>query len=177
MATVAALAVVVMLITTALAISAVVARHAAERRQKQAENLVNFMLGDLNDKLSQVSRLDIMEVVDNQAMSYFESLPTSDVTDEALVQRAKALEKIGTVRMNQGHLPAAMESFQSGFPTVGFARRQKAPDARYCTTRLFASIGLHRHGGLVSGKTRYRATEASSLHKKSLQGAEQTFDG
>lgn len=120
MAALATAALVMMTITTALAITALIARHAAvvasqaaERRQKQAEDLVNFMLGDLNDKLAQVSRLDIMEAVDNQAMAYFQSLPTTDVTHEALAQRAKALEKIGSVRLDQDHLPAALESFQA----------------------------------------------------------------
>ncbi|OOG54461.1 toll/interleukin-1 receptor domain-containing protein [Rhodanobacter sp. C03] len=120
MAVLATLALIVMTVTTALAIAALIARHAAvvasqaaERRQKQAEDLVGFMLGDLNDKLQQVSRLDIMETVDNQAMNYFQSLPTTDVTDAALAQRAKALKKIGIVRMEQGHLPAALESFQA----------------------------------------------------------------
>ncbi len=120
MTAIAALAVAVMAVTTTLAIAAlfarhaaVVARHAAERRQKQAEDLVGFMLGDLNDKLAQVSRLDIMEAVDDKAMSYFESLPTADVTDEALAQRAKALEKIGTVRMGQGKLAEALASFRA----------------------------------------------------------------
>lgn len=120
MTAIAALAVAVMVVTTTLAIAAlfarhaaVVASHAAERRQKQAESLVTFMLGDLNDKLAQLSRLDILEAVDDKAMAYFQSLPSADVTDEALAQRAKALEKIGSVRLDQGHLPAAMASYQA----------------------------------------------------------------
>ncbi|MDQ2972400.1 MAG: TIR domain-containing protein, partial [Pseudomonadota bacterium] len=113
MTAVTALAVIVMLVTAALAINAVVARNDAQRRQKQAEDLVGFMLGDLNDKLSQVARLDVMEAVDDKAMAYFESLPDKDVTDEALVQRAKALEKIGNVRDGQGHLPAALQSYEA----------------------------------------------------------------
>ncbi|HEY8011274.1 MAG TPA: hypothetical protein VIE67_09775 [Rudaea sp.] len=119
MAVVTALALVVMLVTTALAITAVIARHDAERRQKQAEELVGFMLGDLNDKLQEVSRLDIMEAVDDKAMGYFASLPTTDVTDEALKQRAKALEKIGSIRFAQGHLPAAMESYRAALKLSG----------------------------------------------------------
>ncbi|MCK9366283.1 MAG: toll/interleukin-1 receptor domain-containing protein [Metallibacterium scheffleri] len=120
MTALAALALAVMALTTTLAITAVIARNAAEvaqqaaeRRQKQAEGLVNFMLGDLNDKLAQVGRLDIMQAVDDRAMSYFESLPITDVTDVALEQRARALEKIGSVRLDQGHLPEAMVSYQA----------------------------------------------------------------
>lgn len=120
LAAVAALAVAVMAVTTTLAIMALIARHAAVvasqaavRRQKQAEGLVGFMLGDLNDKLAQVSRLDIMEAVDDKAMAYFESLPTTDVTDEALALRVTALQKIGAVHQNQGKLDKALESYRA----------------------------------------------------------------
>src|SRR6478736_8731292 len=126
LAIVTAAALVVMAITTTLAITAVIARNDAERRQKQAEDLVDFMLGDLNDKLSQVNRLDIIESVDDKAMEYFKSLPTSDVTDEALAQRAKALQRIGTVRQDQGHLPAALESYQAALKLIS-AQAQAMP--------------------------------------------------
>src|SRR6185312_584805 len=103
MTSVTALAMIVMLATTVLAVyalisrhqaviaqrEAVVARHAAERRQKQAESLVGFMLGDLSDKLDQVHRLDIMQAVDDKAMAYFNSLPAADATDSALEMRVK----------------------------------------------------------------------------------------
>ncbi len=120
LAIIATFAVAMMAITSTLAVAALFSRHAAEvartdaqRRQKQAEDLVGFMLGDLNDKLTAVGRLDIMASVDDQAMAYFTVLPTRDVTEQALAQRAKALEKIGGVRMYQGHLPAALESYQA----------------------------------------------------------------
>jgi eukaryotic-like serine/threonine-protein kinase len=124
---IAALALLVMLVTGLLAIDAVIARHAAERRQKQAEALVGFMLGDLNDKLAQVQRLDIMEAVDNKALAYFQSLPATDVTDDALEQRVKAMEKIGSVRLDQGRLPAAMSAFRSAAALSG-TLAQAAPD-------------------------------------------------
>lgn len=110
---VTSLALAMMLITTGLAINALIARKAAEQRQREAEMLVDFMLGDLNDKLRQVQRLDILEAVDNQAMAYFLARPSRDLTDQALTLRAKALQKIGNVREDQGKLPAAMESYRA----------------------------------------------------------------
>ena len=151
MAALATLALIVMAATTTLAIMAVIARNAAvvasqnaERRQKQAEGLVDFMLGDLNDKLTQVARLDILEAVDDHAMSYFQSLPTIDVTDEALAQRAKALEKIGSVRVNQGHLPAAMESYQAASKLMAtLAQASPTNTARQLAyARILAFIGM-----------------------------------
>lgn len=112
--------VLAMLLTSFLAVQAIIARNAAEvareaaeRRQKQAEGLVDFMLGDLNDKLSEVSHLDLLSAVNEQAMQYFKSLPSADVTDAVLEQRAKALTKIGNVRLEQGELPQALESFHA----------------------------------------------------------------
>lgn len=127
MAAITALTLTVMAVTIVLAVFALFSRHdaviaqhqaevaqrAAEGRQKRAEDLVGYMLGDLNDKLQQVSRLDIMEAVDDKAMAYFESLPATDVTEETLVHRAKALEKIGEVRMTQGQLAAALDAFRA----------------------------------------------------------------
>ena len=151
MAAVAALALIIMAVTTALAITAVidrnaavVSRQAAERRQKQAESLVNFMLGDLNDKLIQVGRLDIMQAVDDRAMSYFESLPITDVTDAALGQRAKALEKIGSVRLDQGHLPAALLSYRAALKIAAKLAGSEPADTprQIAYARIWAFIGL-----------------------------------
>lgn len=127
MTAVAALALMVMIVTSVLAIAALISRHdaviaqrkavisqqAAERRQKQAEGLVGFMLGDLNTKLNEVHRLDIMQAVDDKAMAYFASLPGADITDEALAQRVSALEKIGSVRMDLGRIPAALKAYKA----------------------------------------------------------------
>lgn len=107
------LALLVMMLTSFLAVQAELARRAAERRQKQAEALVDFMLGDLTNKLSEVSRLDVLEGVHDQAMKYFQSLPDTDVTAQSLAQRALALTKIGNVRRDQGLLDKALESYQA----------------------------------------------------------------
>ena len=114
--------------TTGLAVSARNARRAAEQRQREAETLVDFMLGDLNDKLRQVQRLDILEAVDNQAMAYFLARPSRDLDDQALALHVKALQKIGNVREDQGKLPAAMEAYRA----AGRTRRAAAAHARRC---------------------------------------------
>jgi tetratricopeptide (TPR) repeat protein len=151
LAAITALAVVVMALTTTLAITAVIARNAAvvaqqaaQRRQKQADDLVDFMLGDLNDTLAQVQRLDVMEAVDDKAMAYFQSLPSTDITDAALEQRAKALEKIGSVRLDQGHLAAALASYQVAAKLAG-SLADAAPDdmaRRIAYSEVLAFIGM-----------------------------------
>ena len=157
------LAVTVMTVTTTLAITAIIARNAAEearqtaeRHRKQAEDLVGFMLGDLSDKLTQVSRLDIMENVNDKAMAYFQSLPTTDETDASVMQRARALEKIGIVRQEQGHLPAAMESFQAAAKLAGAVADADPADARrqiaYSRSLAFLGMTHWNQGGLDSAQ-------------------------
>ena len=129
-------ALTVMIVTIVLAIAALIARHdaviarqAAERRQKQAEGLVNFMLGDLTDKLTQVQRLDIMQSVDDKAMAYFQSLPTADATPASLMQRAKALTKIGHIRQAEGDLTGALHSLHAAAGILAGMKAKAAPNA------------------------------------------------
>jgi len=124
---VTAFALVLTGVVTALAIEARIARKAAEQRQKQAENLVAFMLTDLNDRLREVQRLDILEAVDNQAMAYFAALPVDDVTDQTLALRSKALQKIGNVRQDEGQLAAALESYLAA-AELGAELLRRSPD-------------------------------------------------
>mgnify|MGYP006390331225 CR=1 FL=1 len=124
---VTAFALVLTVVVTALAIEALIARKAAEQRQKQAEDLVAFMLTDLNDRLREVQRLDILEAVDNQAMAYFSSLPLHDVTDQTLALRSKALQKIGNVRQDEGQLAAALESYLAA-SELGAELLRRSPD-------------------------------------------------
>jgi len=128
MTAVTALALLVTLTTSILAVDAFIARREAERRQKQAENLVDFMLGDLNDKLREVQRLDILATVHDHAMEYFRSLPVTDVTDQTLAQRVKALDEIGSVRADLGQLPAAVESYAAAAALAAELRRRRPDD-------------------------------------------------
>ncbi len=179
MAALATLALIVMAVTTVLAITALIARHAAvvasqaaERRQKQAEDLVGFMLGDLNDKLARTSRLDIMEAVDDHAMRYFQSLPTTDVTDEALAQRAKTLEQIGSVRLDQGHLPAALASYQAALK-LARALADAAPadvPRQLAAAEILAFIGMThwRQGQLDAAQRNFVSAQAILQRARSL---------
>ena len=124
---VTSLALVLTAVVTAFAIEARIARKAAEHRQKQADDLVAFMLTDLNDRLREVQRLDILEAVDNQAMAYFAGLPVDDVTDQTLALRSKARQKIGNVRQDEGQLPAAHESYLAA-SELGAELLRRSPD-------------------------------------------------
>jgi tetratricopeptide (TPR) repeat protein len=165
LAAVAGLSTLVMLVTSLLAIDAMIARRAAERRQKQAEALIGFMLGDLNDKLAQVQRLDILEAVDDKAMAYFQSLPATDVTDDVLEQRAKALEKIGSVRLDQGRLAAATSAYRAAAPLAGALARAAPADRErqiaYARVQAFLGMSDWYQGHLEAAGRSFAAAQAT----------------
>jgi tetratricopeptide (TPR) repeat protein len=179
MLAVTSLALVVMLVTSVLAVQASIARKAAERRQKQAEALVGFMLGDLNDKLSQVNRLDILEGVHDHAMEYFESLPETDVTDQSLEQRARALMHIGSVRQEQGHFDKALASFQAADKLAAQLAQERPDDVPRLLMHadLLAFMGtMHWYQGqLDQANAKYEQSQAVLLAARRLAPADTTL--
>lgn len=98
-------------LTIGLAIYAFNAKKESEMRRQQAEGLIGFMLGDLRKKLEPIGKLEILDAVGEQAMSYFATLGNGG-TQKELLSRAVALKQIGDVRFNQGKLEPALKSFQ-----------------------------------------------------------------
>lgn len=165
------LALGVTLVTAVLAVRAVIARNdavaardTADRRREQVENLVGFLLGDLDKKLEQVQRLDIMEAVADRAVQYVHSLPTSDVTPAALGQLAKALEKIGTVRLDQGNLPAAAASYREAARLASSLAAAQPDDVgrQIAYARVLSYVGMTdwRGGHLDAAQTSFLAARA-----------------
>jgi tetratricopeptide (TPR) repeat protein len=99
-------------VTIALAVTATVARKDAEFRRAQAEDLIDYMLGDLHEAMREIGRLDIFESVGDKAFEYFAALRDEDLSTRALSQRARNLRQIGEVRMDQGDLAAALEAYE-----------------------------------------------------------------
>lgn len=112
LAFVASLATAISAMTIVLAAVAYQARNDALRRQQQAEDLLQFMLGDLREKLEPVGKLAILDAVGRKAMDYFATLDQADLTDTALSSRATALRQIGSVRIKQGDVAGAEEAFK-----------------------------------------------------------------
>ncbi|MEM7349929.1 MAG: protein kinase [Acidobacteriota bacterium] len=84
----------------------------AENAREQAEGLIGFMLGDLQEKLQAIGRLDALEGAGKKALEYFEGLEASDRTAETVARQAKALHQMGDVKMAQGDLDAALALFE-----------------------------------------------------------------
>ncbi|MEX2500443.1 MAG: serine/threonine-protein kinase [Wenzhouxiangellaceae bacterium] len=84
------------------AIRADSARHRAELRQAQAEELIRFMVVDLHEKLEDLGRLDVMSDVGDAALEYFAAVPDEVLSDDERLRRSRALYQIGQVQIRQG---------------------------------------------------------------------------
>lgn len=110
-ASVAVGALCVAALTIGLALYAFKQRQESDLRRSQAEALIGFMLGDLRDKLEPIGKLDLLDTVGDEAMSYFTALGERG-TPKEMLSRAVALRQIGDVRFNQGKLELALDSFE-----------------------------------------------------------------
>lgn len=102
----------VAVVTVGLAINASIARDEAELRRDQAEELIDFMLVDLRERLQPIGRLDVLDAVGDQAQAYFAELG-DDLSAEDALSRVMALRQIGEVRFDQGRLEPALEAFST----------------------------------------------------------------
>lgn len=101
-----------MTIAAGLSIMAYVARNEARQRQAQTEQALNFMLGDLHDKLEGMGRLDLMASVTDKAMALFATSKPGSLSDLELTQQSRALVQIGQIRFGEARYGPAMDAFE-----------------------------------------------------------------
>lgn len=86
-------------------------RQRAVAHRVGAEELTEFMLVDLRDKLVPLGRLELLDAVAQKARSYYEGRRSSGASEE--YQRATALQNIGDVLVDRGDLAAALGAYRS----------------------------------------------------------------
>lgn len=123
-ATVAAASLVGMTVTSGLALTAIHARDAAGAQRRKAETLVSFMLGDLRRKLEPIGKLDALDGVGARALEYYKDQDISQLSDEALAQRSRALTLMGEVAGQRGDLAGAQGRYREAMAgTAEIVRR------------------------------------------------------
>ena len=107
--------------------AAVAARAEAERRRAQAEDLIEFMLGDLRKKLEPVGSLDALDAAGERVLKYVAASDPALMSADELARASKALNQLGEVRIAQGNLNDALATFQR---SLAFAQRAAKRDPR-----------------------------------------------
>lgn len=155
---VTAASVLIAVITLTFAVIAQLARDDAEVRRGQAEGLINFMLGDLRDRLAPLGRLDLLDSVGDEALQYFEAIGESG-TEKEVYSRVIALRQIGEVRFRQGQYARAESTFE---------------DSRDLAEHLHASVPLNQEYLFELGQAEFWVGYAA-LEQADLEQTEASF--
>jgi tetratricopeptide (TPR) repeat protein len=108
---VAALATLLAIGASVLALLAVRGQAEAERQRAEADGLVEFMLTDLRARLEPVGRLEIFDSVGRRALDYYARQDLAALDADALGRRARALHLVGEVAELRGDSEGALAAF------------------------------------------------------------------
>lgn len=104
-----------------------IARNEAQHRSAEAEDLIEFMLGELRSKLGPVGRLEVLDAVGQKALDYYAEMSASGLDDRSLARRARALQLLGEIQDLRGNLNVASQAFLESQQTTT-ALLERAPD-------------------------------------------------
>lgn len=117
-----------MLIAIGLAVVAIQARDAARDQRRQAESLIEFMVGDLRDKLEPLGQLAALDGVGSRVLEYYSKQDTSQLSDAALLQRSRALGLMADVAYQSGKLGEAESLYRQAMAGTAEAVRRSPDD-------------------------------------------------
>ena len=112
-------ALVAVSVLSGLTYTAISARDLAEQRRLAAEDLINFMLTDLRDKLEPVGRLDVLDVVGEKVLDFYAVQDNSQLNADALSRQAAAMHLLGEIRELGGDSDSAVELFTRAAEMTG----------------------------------------------------------
>ncbi|MBX3698503.1 MAG: TIR domain-containing protein [Dokdonella sp.] len=95
-----------------------VAQTDAEFQRNEAQNLVEYMLTDLRDKLNAVGRLDVLESVGKRLAESYAKQDLSKLDADALGRRARVQLLLGEVDNTRGNLDSALTRYQEAAATT-----------------------------------------------------------
>jgi DNA-binding winged helix-turn-helix (wHTH) protein/tetratricopeptide (TPR) repeat protein len=118
------LIIVLAVLSSALALSAVAAKRTAEARRTEVEGMVDYMLGDFADKLRPLGKLDLLEGVSGKSLEYLRGSQQDELSPAGLTLRAKALQVIGEVSRERGKAAQTVDALTEA--NVILMRQHKA---------------------------------------------------
>lgn len=159
-----ALALLVMVATSLLALEATHQRRVAEQRRAQAEGLVGFMLGNLQSELQPIGRLDLLGMIGKRALAYYSSQDPGTLDADSLERRARALRLIGEVDFTRGHLDAALSVFKQASATTARLLALKPDDPQriydHAQSAFWMAYVDWQRGDLKHAEAEYRENRA-----------------
>lgn len=119
-----------MAVTSTLAVAAFQARNEAREQRREAEGLVEFMLGDLRTKLEPIGRLDALDGVGSRVLEYYQKQDATQLSDAALLQRSQALNLMAQVAFQRGNLDQSTALYRQALSGTAEAVRRAPNDPK-----------------------------------------------
>jgi tetratricopeptide (TPR) repeat protein len=135
-----------------------ISRNAAEEQAQiandardQADDLINFMLDDLRNKLLPIGRVSILDAVVTKAKQYLDRLPKDLLTKQRLREQEAMLRNLGDVLVLQGKLEDAMNVYRYD---LTIAKQLADQDEANADLKRDLSLGYNKVGDVleVQGK-------------------------
>ena len=165
LAYVAAASIAGMAVTSTLAVTAIRARNEAQDQRRQAEGLVAFMVGDLKDKLEPIGRLDALDGVGARVLAYYSKQDTAKLSDDALLQRSRALSLMAEVANLRGDIDGSLRLYRAAMVGTEEAVRRSPNDPQ----RLYQHAqNVFYVGEIAQQRLDFRAAEQSMREYKRL---------
>ena len=120
-----------MAVTSGLAAVAIDARDSARDERRQAEGLVEFMLGDLKSKLEPIGKLEALDGVGARILDYYSRQDTADLDEAGLLQRSRALSLTAQVAYSRGDLDGAERLYRKAMLGTAEAMKRDPGNAQY----------------------------------------------
>lgn len=154
-----------MAVMTVMALVAIQSREEAERQRAKAEDLLEFMLGDLRRKLEPVGRLDALDVVGEKALAYYAEQGRDALDADSLGRRARAQHLLGEIHEKRGKLDEALKAFEQAARTTGTALERSPGDGQ----RVFEHAqSVYWVGYVARRRGQLEAAEQSFLQYRDL---------
>jgi tetratricopeptide (TPR) repeat protein len=145
----------------ALAFVALAERNEALAQRAQAEGLIEFMLGDLKDKLEPVGRLDALDAVGKRAMAYYAAQGQRGLDAASLGRRARVMHLMGDLKQRRGDLAGALRLFEEAAKSTGelLARRPNDPQRIFDHSQSVYWVGAleQKRGRMAEARTNLEA--------------------
>jgi tetratricopeptide (TPR) repeat protein len=107
---------------------AVAAKNDAEFQKSEAQDLVEFMLTDLRQRLDAVGRLDILDSVAKRLLESYDKQDLATLDPDALGRRARVQLLLGEVDNTRGNLDAALARYKEAAATTEELLRRDPDD-------------------------------------------------
>jgi len=95
-----------------LSISLIQTNEKITTTRNNAENLISFIIYDLKDKLEPLGKLELLNIVADKTLEYFELAGTYNLTGKALLQWTESLHILGEVSMSKNNYATAESYFK-----------------------------------------------------------------